>query len=82
MSEEDIQFFQDEICRLSPYISITLLKQLIHTMSKRYFDNTIEKAGKAKKSLHYPSIERFHGILLFVDISGFTALSQKMSVDM
>jgi hypothetical protein len=28
-----------------------------------------------------PSIERFHGILLFVDISGFTVLSQKLTVD-
>jgi hypothetical protein len=28
-----------------------------------------------------PSIERFHGALLFIDISGFTALSQRLNVD-
>ncbi len=28
-----------------------------------------------------PSIERFHGALLFVDISGFTVLSQRLPVD-
>ena len=28
-----------------------------------------------------PSIERFHGALLFVDISGFTILSQRLPVD-
>lgn len=28
-----------------------------------------------------PSIRHFHGALLFVDISGFTRLSQKMDVD-
>lgn len=28
-----------------------------------------------------PSIERFHGSLLFVDISGFTVLSQKLGVE-
>ncbi len=28
-----------------------------------------------------PSMERFHGILLFIDISGFTMLSQKLQVD-
>lgn len=29
----------------------------------------------------HPSIGRFYGVLLFVDISGFTALSQKLDVD-
>lgn len=28
-----------------------------------------------------PSIERFYGVLLFVDISGFTVLSQRLNVD-
>lgn len=28
-----------------------------------------------------PSIERFHGSMLFVDISGFTVLSQKLGVE-
>ena len=31
------------------------------------------------KSCCRPTIERFHGTLLFVDISGFTILSQKLS---
>lgn len=28
-----------------------------------------------------PTVQRFHGVLLFVDISGFTVLSQRLSVD-
>ena len=79
---EDVTYFQDEICRLSPYISITLLKQLIHSLSKRYFENCSEKSQRNEVRISsVASIERFHGVLLFVDISGFTVLSQKMSVD-
>eukprot|EP01042_Synura_sphagnicola_P019887 gene19887-25196_t len=44
--------------------------------------------GKADHCLPYtnicqlfPSIQRFHGAVLFVDISGFTALSQKLDVE-
>jgi hypothetical protein len=33
------------------------------------------------KSCCRPTIERFHGTLLFVDISGFTILSQKLTID-
>lgn len=33
------------------------------------------------KSSCRPTIERFHGTLLFVDISGFTILSQKLTPD-
>lgn len=33
------------------------------------------------KSSSRPTIERFHGTLLFVDISGFTILSQKLTPD-
>ena len=29
----------------------------------------------------HPSVQRFHGALLFVDISGFTVLSQRLNVD-
>jgi class 3 adenylate cyclase len=34
----------------------------------------------ATRAIH-PSIRRFHGTLLFVDISGFTSLAQKLDVD-
>ncbi len=46
---------------------------------KKYITNNCVEMGTSFNCL--PSIERFHGAMLFVDISGFTALSQRLNVD-
>lgn len=37
--------------------------------------------GSVSNPLLEPSMERFYGVLLFVDISGFTLLSTKLTID-
>jgi hypothetical protein len=46
---------------------------------KKYITHNCVNMGTSFNCL--PSIERFHGAMLFVDISGFTALSQRLNVD-
>ena len=71
----------NEIYIIFPHISMIFLKQSIHSLTKFYL-NTLNNSRLKRKDEILPSIDRFHGILLFVDISGFTALSQNMSVEL
>jgi class 3 adenylate cyclase len=64
-----------EIVKHTPKI---LREQLLLQLSKVFFD--VDRSAKSDDAT-IPSIERFHGVLLFIDISGFTALSQKLTVD-
>jgi class 3 adenylate cyclase len=66
-----------------------LRKQLIHQLCEQY-KNSIKNKGEETKSNFSepgtgmscsPSIERFDGALLFIDISGFTLLSQQLNVE-
>lgn len=79
-----------ELALFSKQVSPILINQLIANL----VENCIERANilldpdlctnetNLTTLVHCsPSIERFHGALLFVDISGFTVLSQKLSVD-
>jgi hypothetical protein len=64
-----------------------LRKQLIHQLSEQYRISITKKQTTNNSSAingttsGCPSIERFDGALLFVDISGFTMLSQQLNVE-
>lgn len=75
-----------ELVSLRPHVSTLLILQIIHSLSLKYFDNleinnhnnNFSYSNKIEMS---PFINRFHGVLLFLDISGFTVLSQRMTVE-
>lgn len=58
-------------------------KQLVLKLVEQYICDrpTSSRLSKQWDAACVPSIERFHGAMLFVDISGFTALSQRLNVD-
>eukprot|EP01038_Epipyxis_sp_PR26KG_P008483 gene8483-11467_t len=64
-----------------------LRRQLIFHLLEQYLsktnkeNQTYEKTATESQTSCLPSIQRFYGALLFVDISGFTALSLRLSVD-
>jgi class 3 adenylate cyclase len=61
-----------------------LRRQLIHQLTEHYQhhnDSFNNDTDNAKDNCCVPSIQRFHAALLFVDISGFTALSLRLSVE-
>jgi class 3 adenylate cyclase len=62
----------------SRHIPRVLRRQLVSKLVDQYLrlDNS-----SVIDTTPMPSIERFHGSLLFVDISGFTVLSQKLNVE-
>ena len=85
-------FFFGKFCRHVPrvlrhQIISKLVNQYIYKMKKEdEVDNgvnrTVSKQGDPGVDFKAnTSIYRFHGALLFVDISGFTVLSQKLKVD-
>ena len=51
---------------------------LFEAPSKNHHGGSVKMASYSAEG---PSIQRFHGALLFVDISGFTSLSLKLDVD-
>eukprot|EP01038_Epipyxis_sp_PR26KG_P009835 gene9835-13229_t len=53
-----------------------LRNQMIAKLCELYSDKNENITSSSS-----PSIERFHGALLFIDISGFTLLSQQLDVD-
>lgn len=62
----------------SKHVPKLLHHQLISEQAQQY----IQSENADESSFHLtPSIQRFHGALLFVDISGFTNLSQKLDVE-
>lgn len=66
------------------HIPPILGKQLVLKLIDQYLDNYHKflKSNEMKNTFEcVPSVERFHGAMLFVDISGFTALSQRLNVD-
>ncbi len=61
-----------------------LRKQLLHQLVEIYSSvNSSSTVSDLNQTLTEckPSIQRFYGALLFVDISGFTALSLRLSVE-
>ncbi len=71
------------LLQFGKHVPSVLIKQLTTKIVNRYMSRNIEvELSKPPHSFSCtPSIERFYGALLFVDISGFTVLSQKLSVD-
>lgn len=77
--------------RFRRHVPTILVKQLIGSLLHQFIYE--EESGNGRNSSNesadtsyrhdagIPSIVRFHGALLFVDISGFTVLSQRLQVD-
>lgn len=70
------------------HTSRLLRKQLISTLTNQVLEGYKKRSDTSDASDLTPqllnahsTIERFHGTLLFIDISGFTALSQRLDVD-
>lgn len=61
----------DQISRFSP---ILLIRQLLE-------EAVLHQNSHLEVLPCQPSLRKFHGAVLFVDISGFTQLSQKLDVD-
>eukprot|EP01032_Pedospumella_encystans_P027950 gene27950-31572_t len=84
------EYFLGKYCRHIPRIlRRQLISKLVNLYVHRQTNGELSANGMAQHAIHDPSISfesstsicRFHGTLLFVDISGFTVLSQKMKVD-
>ena len=75
--DDQSKLFLGEFSSISSHIPSILFKQVVAHKVHEWKN----RANKIEYDLNSPSIRRFHGILLFVDISGFTSLSQKMSVE-
>jgi class 3 adenylate cyclase len=65
-----------------------LRKQLLYQFCEQYKTSILTNHNKqrnlsdiSEQSFTSPSIERFNGALLFIDISGFTMLSQQLNVE-
>jgi class 3 adenylate cyclase len=65
----------------SKHVPRILHRQLITEQAQRYIQNPTEFNPYQHACALTPSIQRFHGSILFVDISGFTVLSQKLDVE-
>ncbi len=82
-SVDDINF--ETFSRHVPSILVT---QVLKDLAQQYVKSETEgdTAGSntnkdIDKNLCRPTIEHFYGALLFVDISGFTILSQRLSIE-
>lgn len=84
------EYFLGKYCRHIPRIlRRQLISKLVNLYVRRQTDGELRTKDLTQESTHDPSMSfesstsicRFHGTLLFVDISGFTVLSQKMKVD-
>lgn len=58
-----------------------LRRQIIAKLTQQYVERKSDDSTESPAIELRPSMERFHGALLFVDISGFTILSQRLNVD-
>lgn len=77
----DYERFRENVPRI-------LETQLIHTLSTKFLEGDGDRVydddeddREADKILCEPSVCRFYAALLFIDISGFTILSQRLPVD-
>lgn len=79
---------ETELERFGRHVSKLLIKQTLNKLVDHYVSSssadakTIDGTVKQESNKLFPStIERIYGALLFVDISGFTVLSQKLTVE-
>jgi class 3 adenylate cyclase len=63
----------------SKHVPQILRQQLLLKLSKKFLNETHEEWNQ--EEVRAPSIQRFRGALLFVDISGFTVLSQRLDIE-
>jgi class 3 adenylate cyclase len=68
---------KDHLLPFSKHVPNILIRQSIVKLAERFVSNRDEGTD----FVHEPSMDRFYGVLLFVDISGFTQLSSRMNVD-
>lgn len=82
MSVEDVEIEKFELEKFARHVPSLLSHQMIANLLDQFvnLDNTNTKP-LSNLFACVPSISRFYGALLFVDISGFTALSQQLPVD-
>ncbi|RYH29430.1 adenylate/guanylate cyclase domain-containing protein [archaeon] len=72
---------KDQLLPFSKHVPSILVRQSICKIAERFMLKTADALGCSSEPPFEPSIERFYGALLFVDISGFTQLSSRMNVD-
>eukprot|EP01042_Synura_sphagnicola_P027319 gene27319-35283_t len=63
----------------SKHVPQILRQQLLLKLSHKFLNESNEEWNQA--SIRSPTIQRFRGALLFVDISGFTVLSQRLDIE-
>lgn len=63
----------------SKHVPHILRQQLLLKLSKNFINESNGDWNQA--SIRTPTIQRFRGALLFVDISGFTVLSQRLDIE-
>lgn len=81
--ETDIR---DDLLVFGKHVPRALRQQIITQLVEQYLakDNNTSETHSVESIVSpscFPSIQRFHCALLFVDISGFTALSLKLDVN-
>lgn len=72
---------QNEIAALEAYIPKILRNQILGQITWNCIDTLLSENSMRFESSNKASIERLHGVMLFVDISGFTSLSLCMNVE-
>jgi class 3 adenylate cyclase len=76
----------DTLFKFSRHVPRFLQSQIVCEFANQFLFESGKKSqaistGRLEDFLKTPSIQRFNGVLLFVDISGFTSLSLKLDVD-
>ena len=71
---------------LKPHVSRCLLRQLCkrivnNPFNHSFFDDQLDEVSLPNPSTETHHIQRFYGALIFVDISGFTALSTRLDIE-
>eukprot|EP01031_Cornospumella_fuschlensis_P031939 gene31939-38617_t len=72
---------KDQLVPFSKHVPSILVRQTICKIAERFMMKSVDSTCSSVDAAFEPSIERFYGALLFVDISGFTQLSSRMNVD-
>ena len=71
-----------EMNKFGKHIPGMLRRQLISHLSQKYVETPVKSSTSSLQLTgSHITMERFHCALLFVDISGFTILSQRLNAD-
>ncbi len=69
----------DSLQQFSRHVPQLLRHQILLDLVKEYLRSDISLISPSLS--RGPSMQRFQGALLFIDISGFTVLSQKLDIE-